>query len=86
LSEGKDSKLTADYARALLATQDFAQATSVIEQYGRGIFINSELTDLLKQAFLGLHKSEEGWDKYLADLQASALKVMREDLAKKMIK
>jgi len=85
LSQGKDSKLTADYARALLANQDFAQATSVIEQYGREMFINSELTDLLKQAFLGLHKSEEGWDKYLADLQASALKMMKTDLTKKMI-
>ncbi|HRT25855.1 MAG TPA: redoxin domain-containing protein [Candidatus Saccharicenans sp.] len=85
LSQGKDSKLTANYARALLANQDFAQATSVIEQYGREGFINPELTDLLKQAYLGLHQSEEGWDKYLNELKDSALKMMKSDLTKKML-
>jgi thiol-disulfide isomerase/thioredoxin len=85
LNQNKDSKLTADYVHALLANQDFAQATSVIEQYGREGFINPELTDLLKQAYLGLHQSEEGWDKYLSELKDSALKMMKADLAKKMI-
>ncbi len=85
LNQGKDAGVTADYARALLANQDFTQATSVLEKTGQDGFINSELMGLLKQAYTGLHKSEEGWDKYQSDLQASALKIMKADLTKKMI-
>ncbi|HRD02656.1 MAG TPA: redoxin domain-containing protein [Candidatus Saccharicenans sp.] len=85
LNQGKDAGVTADYVHALLANQDFAQATTVVEKYGQEEYINSELMGLLKQAYVGLHKSEEGWDKYQSEIQASAIKVMREDLAKKMI-
>ncbi|MDD8019840.1 MAG: redoxin domain-containing protein [Acidobacteriota bacterium] len=85
LNQGKDTVVTANYARALLANQDFAQASSLLEKAGQEGFINSDLMSLLKQAYTGVHKSEEGWGKYQSELQASALKVMKTDLTKKMI-
>ncbi|MGB9863478.1 MAG: redoxin domain-containing protein [Candidatus Saccharicenans sp.] len=83
-SQGDQSGIAVDYSRVLIQSQNFQPALEVLESTVKKGFGGQEVMDLLKQAYLGQHKSEEGFEKYQKELEQAALDYLRGELEKKM--
>lgn len=84
ITQGEQVGISVDYSKALLQNKNYAEAKTVLETTARKGFTNQELMDLLRQAYVGLHNSEEGWKKYQKDIETTATDFLKTELKKKM--
>jgi peroxiredoxin/predicted negative regulator of RcsB-dependent stress response len=83
--QADQSTIALDYARVLLENKNYEQALQVLETTGKKGFAIPDLFGLLKQAYAGVHQSEEGWDNYQKQLELAATEYLKVKLKKKMI-
>jgi thiol-disulfide isomerase/thioredoxin/Flp pilus assembly protein TadD len=83
-SQGAQSGIAVDYSRALIQSQNYQPALEVLEKTVKKGFAGQEVMDLLKQSYVGVHKSEEGFDKYQTELDRTATELLKGELEAKM--
>ncbi len=84
-SHGEQSGISMDYARVLLENKNYEPALQVLEATARKGFTDSDLMDLLKQAYAGARGSDSGWEEYRVNLETGATEALRSELQKKMV-
>ncbi len=84
-SEGENTEMNERYVKYLIETGDYAAAQQQLEKFYTNGHVSEKMRDYLKESYRKVNKSAEGYDAYLAGLEAKAEAKMREDLAKKMI-
>ncbi|MDW3229969.1 MAG: redoxin domain-containing protein, partial [Acidobacteriota bacterium] len=85
INQGEQPAIGVDYARALLASNNFQVAQEVLEAIAGDGFTNSELMNLLKQAYNGSSGSEAGWEEYKNRIEVRATESLRSQLEKQMV-
>lgn len=85
INQGEQPAIGVDYARVLLANNNFQVAQEVLEAIAGKGFTNSELMNLLKQAYTGSSGSEAGWEDYKNRIEARATEFLRSQLEKQMV-
>lgn len=85
ITRGEQAGISVDYSKALLQNKNYAEAKKVLEATARKGSANQELMNLLRQAYVGVHNSEEGWEKYQKDVETAAIDFLKTELKKKMI-
>ncbi|MBC7365136.1 MAG: TlpA family protein disulfide reductase, partial [Candidatus Aminicenantes bacterium] len=83
-SQGEQSDIAVDYSRLLIQVQNYQPALDVLEKTVKKGFGSQEVMDLLKQAYVGVQKSEEGFDKYRTELEMAATELLKGELEAKM--
>ncbi|MDW3229973.1 MAG: redoxin domain-containing protein, partial [Acidobacteriota bacterium] len=85
INQGEQPAIGVDYARVLLANNNFQVAQEVLEAIAGKGFTNSELINLLKQAYTGSSGSEAGWENYKNRIEARATEFLCSQLEKRMV-
>lgn len=83
-SQGEQSSIALDYSRVLIQTQQYQPALEVLENTVKKGFGGQEVMELLKQAYAGSRKSEEGFEEYQKGLDRAATEYLKGELEKKM--
>lgn len=84
-SEGKSTDLNERYVKYLIETGDYADAQKQLEKFYTEGHASEKMQDYLKEAYVKVNHSAEGYGPYLAGLEEKAEAKMKEELAKKMI-
>jgi peroxiredoxin/uncharacterized protein HemY len=85
ISQGAQSATAMDYGKVLLENKNYQQALEVLETTAKKGFTSQNLMDLLKQAYVGIHNSEEGWDKYQKEIDLTSTNYLKSELKKTML-
>jgi peroxiredoxin len=80
-----NASITENYASLLMANGDYAKATEIIEVIVKDGKATTVLKDALKKCYLHKNGSDNGFDAYMAQLNAVSVQNAKEALAKEMI-
>lgn len=85
LLEGEDADVNTTYAECLIKNGKTGEAISAIEIFIKEDNANSKMKEFLKEAYVAKNGSNEGFDKYLIELEQTAFAGLIDELKTKMI-
>jgi peroxiredoxin len=77
--------ITENYVLLLIANGDYAKATIILEATAKSGKVTAGLTDAMKKCYIHKNGSDQGFDTYMAQVNAAANQKAKEALAKEMI-